>query len=174
MRATFRDQQQARTCWPPQEAIITWPPFFQFNKRLLRPKTGGACLYMPEDGHWLHWLASFEVIPPPKSWFFRGQTSESSPLKTAVSDPKFWRFFFSANFVTLNSRILRTSRAPSRLIRPRPIDCNRGPEQPVKISRVWVRTSSFFFWVHDLVLIYTPKDHSRFFPVTGQCSRQKK
>jgi len=64
-------------------------------------------------------------------------------LKTAVSDPKFWRFFFSANFVTLNSRILRTSRVPSRLIRPRPIDCNRGPEQPVKISRVWVRTSSF-------------------------------
>ena len=53
------------TSWPPQEAIITstWPPFFQFNKRLLRQKTGGACLYMPNDGHW---LASFEVIPPPQ------------------------------------------------------------------------------------------------------------
>ena len=42
---------------------LIWPPFFQYNKRLLRQKTGGACLYMPQDGHW---LASFEVIPPPK------------------------------------------------------------------------------------------------------------
>ena len=25
--------------------------FFQYNKRLLRQKTGGACLYMPQDGH---------------------------------------------------------------------------------------------------------------------------
>ena len=37
------------------------------NKRLLRQKTGGACLYMPQDGHW---LASFEVIPPPKKVSF--------------------------------------------------------------------------------------------------------
>ena len=27
------------------------PPFFEYNKRLLRQKTGGACLYMPQDGH---------------------------------------------------------------------------------------------------------------------------
>ena len=59
-----------------EDAIITWPPFQSlqymrninnntFNKRLLRrQKTGGACLHMPQDGHW---LASFEVIhPPPK------------------------------------------------------------------------------------------------------------
>jgi len=31
------------------------------------------------------------------------------------------------------SRLSRTSRAPSRLIRPRPIDCDRGSEQPMKI-----------------------------------------
>jgi len=37
--------------------------FFEYNIRLLRQKTGGACLYMPQDGHW---LASFEVIPPQK------------------------------------------------------------------------------------------------------------
>ena len=37
------------------------PPFCQYNKRLWRQKAGGACLYMPLDGHW---LASFEVIPP--------------------------------------------------------------------------------------------------------------
>jgi len=40
---------------------------------------GGACLYMPQDGHW---LASFEVIPPPKKLVFRGQKNENSPLKT--------------------------------------------------------------------------------------------
>ena len=61
------------------------------NTRLLRQKTGGACLYMPQDDHW---QASFEVTPPQKSLFFRGQKNESSPLKSAVSDPKFWRFLF--------------------------------------------------------------------------------
>ena len=48
----------------PRKAFFIWPPFFQYNKRLLRQKTVGACLYMPQDGHW---LASFEVIPPLKS-----------------------------------------------------------------------------------------------------------
>ena len=50
---------QARLC---RQAFYL-ATFFQYNKRLLRQKTGGACLYMPQDGHW---LASFEVIPPPK------------------------------------------------------------------------------------------------------------
>ena len=45
----------------PSEKLFIWPPFFQYNKRPLRQKTGGACLYMPQDGHC---LASFEVIPP--------------------------------------------------------------------------------------------------------------
>ena len=49
-----------KLAWP--RTAFFWPPFFQYNKRLLRPKTGGACLYMPQDGYW---LASFEVIPPP-------------------------------------------------------------------------------------------------------------
>ena len=57
--------QKLYTSWPPQEKFIIWPPFFEYNERILRQKTGGACLYMPQDGHW---LASFEVIPsPPKS-----------------------------------------------------------------------------------------------------------
>ena len=53
---------------PPQDAIFIWPPSFQYNRRLLRRKTGGACLYMPQDGHW---LASSEVAPypsPRQSW----------------------------------------------------------------------------------------------------------
>ena len=55
------------TSWPPQEKVFIWPPFFEYNKRLLRQKTGMACLYMPQDGHW---LASFEVIPPQKKLVF--------------------------------------------------------------------------------------------------------
>ena len=55
------------TSWPPQEKVFIWPPFFQYNKRLLRQKAGGACLYMPQDGHW---LASFEVIPLTKKVSF--------------------------------------------------------------------------------------------------------
>ena len=51
-----------------RKAFYLATPFFQYNKRLLRQKTGGACLYMPQDGHW---LASFEVIPlPSKVSFF--------------------------------------------------------------------------------------------------------
>ena len=51
------------------------------------------------------------------------------------------RFFcFSGeNFGTIlsrRSRLSRTSRAPSRLIRPRPIDCDREPKQTVKIFPV--------------------------------------
>ena len=61
-------------------------------------------------------------------------------------------------------------RAPSRLIRPRPIDCDRGPKQRVKIFPVFGSNfvkKKFFQKVHDLVLIYTPKEaHSRIF-VTG-------
>jgi hypothetical protein len=64
------------TSSPRQEKLFIWPPFFvaitnkQYDKRLLRQKTGGACLYMPQDGH-CHWLASFEVIPlPSKVSFF--------------------------------------------------------------------------------------------------------
>ena len=56
----------SHTSSPRQEKLFIWPPFFQYNKRILRQKTGGACLYMPQDGHW---LASFEVIPPPKVGF---------------------------------------------------------------------------------------------------------
>jgi len=41
--------------------------FSIYNKRRLHQNTGGACLYMPQDGHW---LASFEVIPPPKKIVF--------------------------------------------------------------------------------------------------------
>ena len=61
--------------------LRTTPHFFEYNKRLLRQKTGGSCLYMPQDGHW---LASFEVIPP-KSWLFRGQKIGNSPVKAAIS-----------------------------------------------------------------------------------------
>ena len=49
--------------------------FFQYKKRLLRQRTGEGCLYMPQDGHW---LACFEVIPPPKNEFFRGQKNANS------------------------------------------------------------------------------------------------
>jgi len=64
------------TSWPPQEKLFIWPaPFSQYNKHLLRQKTVGTFLYISPDGHW---LAMFEVIPPPprpqKLVFGRGQT----------------------------------------------------------------------------------------------------
>ena len=35
----------------PKKSFLFGPFFFQYNKRLLRQKRGGACLYMPQDGH---------------------------------------------------------------------------------------------------------------------------
>ncbi len=116
------------------------------NKRLLvyllfaRQKTRGACLYMPQDSHW-HWLASFEVIPPSK----KGSFSAAKKLKTPH-----WKLLFlilvlavgafsvfSAKILSRRSRLSRTSRAPSRLIWPRPIDCDARPQQTVKTFPVF-------------------------------------
>ena len=59
---------------PCQEAIFIWPaPFFQYyNRRRLRPKAGGACLYTPHNGYW---PASFSYTPPQKLASFRGKTN---------------------------------------------------------------------------------------------------
>ena len=65
------------------------------NKRLLRQKMDGACLYMPQDGHW---LASFEVIPPQQKLVFPRPKNENSPLKTV-----FLVQFFFENFGVLLS-----------------------------------------------------------------------
>ena len=73
------------------------------------------------------------------------------------------------------SRLSRTSTAPSRLVRPRLIDCDHGIEQPVKNLPVWGfehRPKKVFYRVHVLhdllVLIYTPKEaRSRIFVIGG-------
>ena len=52
---------------PPQEKLFVPAPFFQYNKRILRQNTGGACLYMPTRmERWTLASRSFEVIPPQK------------------------------------------------------------------------------------------------------------
>ena len=58
------------------------------RRRLLRQKAGGACLYMPQDGHWKPVLKS---PPPPQIGSSAAKKMEiaNSPLKTVVSDPKF-------------------------------------------------------------------------------------
>ena len=114
-------------------------PFFEYNKRLLRQKTGGACLYMPQDGHW---LASIEVIPPPPP------KKVSFPAANKMKIPH-WKLFswsnfflkilafsvFAAKILSRRSRLSRWSGAPSRLIRPRPIDCDGGHDRQTMISR---------------------------------------
>tara|TARA_B100000513_G_scaffold42322_1_gene16038 strand:+ start:66 stop:404 length:339 start_codon:yes stop_codon:yes gene_type:complete len=84
---------------PCQEKLLIWPPFFQYNKRLLRQNTGGACLYMPQDGHR---LASFEVIPPPKQVSFSAAKKMKIPHKKLLFLVQFFGLFcfFGENFVT--------------------------------------------------------------------------
>ena len=62
--------------------------FFQYKQRLLRQKTGRACLYMPQDGHW---LASFEVIPPPPKVSFPAAKKMKIPrTENCFPDPIFF------------------------------------------------------------------------------------
>ena len=77
---------------------------------------------------------------------------------------------FAAKILSRRSRLSRWSRAPSRLIRPRPIDWDFGPKQRVKTFPVLgfkLFQKKVLQKVHDRILIYTPKKaHSRIF-VTG-------
>ena len=56
-----------------QENPLVWPPFFQYNRRLLRQQAVEACFYMSHNGYW---PASFEVTPPQKV-----DSSAAKPLK---------------------------------------------------------------------------------------------
>ena len=99
---------------------------------------------------------------------------ENSPLKIVFLIHFFENFgvltVFSAKILSRRFRLSRTSKARSRLIRPRPIDCDRGPEQTVKIFPVLGfvhRQKSFLSGARSIVLIYTPKEAHRIF-VTGE------
>ena len=69
------------------------------------------------------------VFPRPKNWIFPTENccswSKCFLKKMAFS-------VFSAKILSRRSRLLRRSRAPSRLIRPRPIYCDAGPKQTVE------------------------------------------
>jgi len=128
---------------PQQETLFIWSPLFllySVYRHLLRQKTGRACLYMPQNGYW---LASFEGILPSKNWLFRGHKMKIeipggnccffymvSALKIQAKMAFFLAFF--SKQLSCRPRLSRTAIDPSRLTRPRPIDCDRGSEQPVK------------------------------------------
>ena len=85
--------------------------FFSLCTRLLRQITGGACLYMPQDSHW---LASFEVIPPP-SYFCRGQKNENfkgrcAPTLTFEKNLRHTTGFFLLFWLFLSEVLSRRSR----------------------------------------------------------------
>ena len=106
----------------------------------------------------------------------RCRLSQSDLLKKAEKNrQKLLRFivFPAKNIGTIlsrRSRLSRTSRAPSRLIRPRPIDCDAGPKQTVKTFPFWgsnIVKKRFFQKVRHLVVIYTPKEAHSWIFVTG-------
>ena len=122
------------TSWPPQEKLFFGPFFFNITNVFCAKKWVGMLVYAPG---WS--LASqFWSYTPPKKLVFPRPKNENSPLKTVfliqISFWKFWRFTVcAAKILSRRSRLSRWSRAPSRLIRPRPIDWDFGPKQRVKI-----------------------------------------
>ena len=106
------------------------------------------------------------------------RTTSDTAQKMETIRPKL-RFpcFSGGNCGTIlsrRSRLSRTSRAPSRLSRPRPIDCHAGPKRTVKTFPGLAnscfehrRKKSLFSTGPHLVVIHTQKEaHSRIF-VTG-------
>ena len=79
-----------------QEKLFIWPPFFQYNKRLLRQKTGGACgmlVYMPKGWSLASHFWSYPL--PPKSCLLIVIGNSSWPLKLLFLIEYFtpkWRF----------------------------------------------------------------------------------
>ena len=105
------------------------------RRRLLRQKAGGACLYMPQDGHWQPILKS---TTPPKVG-----SSAAKQMEIANSLITHWKplfpiqnfrpkWHFLAKILLRRFWLSRTTSYPSRLIRPRLIDCDRGRHRQMK------------------------------------------
>ena len=122
---------------------------------------------------------------PPQSWLFRVQKNKKIWRgKTAVSvrfllkkiraKRRKNRTFFGESFATPFENLANNKRSYPNIVRPRPIDCDRVSEQPVKNNpglRPFfcsiIAPKKIFYRVPDLVTICTPKEaHSRNF-VTG-------
>ena len=74
--------------------------------------------------------------PPPPNWLFRGQKNgnckfpiENRCFRSKISGQN---GIFSAKILSRRFRLSRTTSDPSRLIRQRPIDCDRGRHRQMK------------------------------------------
>ena len=115
-----------KCCWPKESSswrgklvALLGQRFSQYNTCLLRRNTGGACLYMPQDGHC---LASFEVIPPPpppkKASFFAPKKwhilkGDAAPTLEKTSQKQVFLLFFWHLLSEILSRWSRLSRTTS-------------------------------------------------------------
>ena len=94
----------------------------------------------------------------------RKQQERSDPAqKSGKNQAKIAFLMFSGENVgtilSRRSRLSRTSRAPSRRIRPCPIDCDAGHDRQTMISRFFEEEKHiFFFRARHLVVIYTPQE----------------
>ena len=113
---------------------------------------------MPQDPDTRQPLLKLYVYTPFQNWLFRGQKRENaggkmlflssiSFLKFQAKIAFFWRF---SKVVSRRSWLTRTTSDPTQLIRPRPINCDRVSEQPVK-SLVFAH---FFIWASPKTSFY--------------------
>jgi len=127
---------------------------------------------MPQDGHW---LASFEVIPPPKVSFPAAKKIKKSHAENFCSWSKFLFENFGVfclcgeNFVTPFSTLAMIKGSlPTKSTTPDRLRCRARPPDDV-FTVFWggKALKKGFFRARHRILIYTPKEaHSRIF-VTG-------
>ena len=133
-------------------------------------------------GHFsFHFLFSFFVgnAVTPISTLANNKRSCSKKWKLSGQNCVF--SVFPAKILSRRSRLLRTTRGSTRLIRPRPIDCDSGCDRQMNsflgFAHGLVSTSpkQSFFRAHFVVLIYTPKEaHSRIIVTGGSFSARQK
>ena len=107
-------------------------------------------------------------MPPRPKLVFTRPKNENSPLRIIENCCFcFWIFLcFSAKPLSRRSRLTRTSRAPSRLSRPRPIDCDRGI-QLVQYSRQYTATHILFprsFYIYICTSVENRTYKTRHYP----------
>ena len=102
-------------------------------------------LFMFNTGRALH---NVERATLPMSTLANDKRSRSKKWKISGQNCVIPVFAPAKNYILLaqflcRSRLSRPSRAPSRHIRPRPVDCDAEPEQTVKIFYRFLASNSF-------------------------------
>ena len=115
-----------------------------------------ACIcpsWFPAIQFWSYTARKRLAFPRPRNWKFQEKLAQNWKEKAGQTCVSGLGHFFKKkkNHSDRDFALWQTARDPTRLIRPRPIDCGRRSDQPVKVSLFWNKSAIFFFWIGSLI-----------------------